>query len=299
MPRSPKTALNILLVHCQDAHTIAEVAYASHHHVRSAADYEEALALLGHQRVDLLIAPLQPDVAALLERARRYGVPLWLVAEAHELNAPDLEPGPNDEFLQRPVVEIVLRQRLRIYLERREFRKRQTHLENLLRENASLDPLTNMPNRHFALQNMRLQWQRYRRKGMVFCCILCDLDDFKKYNDAYGQSFGDNVLKTVAQLLKAHVRGADVVCRYEGQEFCVVCSHAELAGAVQLAQRLRARLADLELAHEVSISASFAVVQSEPRFRSPDQMLRAAEETLARAKSAGFNQLLALETQVP
>jgi diguanylate cyclase (GGDEF)-like protein len=291
--------MQVLLVHCADAHLIAQVAHSCRHDVYTVGDCAEAMAHMGRQRFDLLIAPLTGEVAAVMGTARRYGVSLWLVAEAQELTRQEGEIAHADDFLQQPVVEVVLRQRLRLYQELHEYHRRQTQLENTLREKASLDPLTQLPNRHFALQNLQLHWQRYRRKSIPFCCILCDLDDFKKNNDLHGQRFGDSLLRSVAHLLKEKLRGSDLVCRYDGQEFFILCPDTEMSGARLLAERLRAKLVDLDVRKETRVSACFAVVQSDTRFRSADQLLRLAEEMLDNLKRTGPNQVALMEQGPP
>ena len=100
---------------------------------------------------------------------------LWAIGTHEALNSLGPESVAIDEFLEYPVVELALRRRLDLYQERRDFYRRQTQLENLLRENASQDPLTRLPNRHFAMQHLQLQWQLFRRKSIPFCCVLCDL----------------------------------------------------------------------------------------------------------------------------
>lgn len=285
--------MNLLLVHSEEAHGLAQVAQSEHHEVQTAADYDEAILYLGRQRFDLVLVPLTGDSpAALSAAAARYGVPVWVVARPEDLAGRHQEIAGAEDFLQVPVLEMVLRQRLHLHQERVELRKRQVQLENLLRENAALDPLTHLPNRHFAIQNLQLQWQRYRRKAVPFSCILCDLDDFKSSNDIHGQRFGDSVLRTVAGLLKERVRASDLVCRYDGQVFFILCSDTDLGGAHQLAERLRARLAGLEVGRDYTVTACFAVVQSDPQFRTPDQLLKAAEELLSSAKNFGPNQLV-------
>ena len=297
--RSPKAALKLLIVHCEDAHILAEAAHAQRHEIQTVADYEEAASQLGSQRFDILIAPLNGDPSDLSAAAGRYGVALWLVAQVDQLERLEQDLGGVDDFLQSPVLGRVFRQRLRLYQERCEFRARQTQLENLLRENASIDPLTHLPNRHFAMQNLQLQWQRYRRKFVPFSAILCDLDDFKKTISGHGQRFGDRLLRSVADLFQGKLRASDLICRYDGQEFVILCSDTELPGALQLAERLRLSLTRLEVKPGVSISACFAVVQSHERFRSPDQLLTAAEELLEQAKSRGPNQVSAMPLSGP
>ncbi len=293
MPRSPKTPLHILIVHGEAASAVASTVQAARHTVKTAAHLEEASRFLGRERFDLVIAPVgHGDVAPLTLAAHRHGVPLWIVGTHEALNALGEEATAVDEFLQFPVVPLVLRRRLTLYQERRDFHRRQTQLENLLRENASQDPLTRLPNRHFAMQHLQLQWQLFRRKMIPFCCVLCDLDEFKKSNDDFGQRFGDRILRAVAHVFKSKLRAADLVCRYDGQQFFILCSDTEAEGARQLAERLRRCLTHLDLPKEISLTASFSIVQSDSSFRSPDHMLKEAEEALAEAKKYGPNQVV-------
>ncbi|MFN8607074.1 MAG: diguanylate cyclase [Vulcanimicrobiota bacterium] len=282
-----------MIVHGEAASAVASTVQSARHTVKTAAHMEEALRFLGRERFDLVIAPAGPgDVAPLTMAAHRHGVPLWIVGTHEALEQLGEEAAAVDEFLQFPVVPVVLRRRLALYQERRDFYRRQTQLENLLRENASQDPLTRLPNRHFAMQHLQLQWQLFRRKLIPFCCILCDLDEFKKSNDDYGQRFGDKILRAVAHVFKSKLRAADLVCRYDGQQFFILCSDTEVDGARQLAERLRQCLTHLDLPKEVSLTASFSIVQSDNSFSSPDHMLKEAEEALAEAKTYGPNQVV-------
>ena len=266
---------------------------AARHTVKTAAHLEEAARFLSREPFDLVVAPTgYGDVGPLAQASHRHGVPLWVIGTHEALNSLGAEAAAIDEFLEYPVVEPALRRRLSLYQERRDFFRRQTQLENLLRENASQDPLTRLPNRHFAMQHLQLQWQLFRRKAIPFCCVLCDLDDFKRSNDSHGQRFGDRILRSVAHVFKSKLRAADLVCRYDGQQFFILCSDTEASGARQLAERLRMCLTHLELDKEVSLTASFSIVQSDSSFRSPDHMLKEAEDALAEAKQYGPNQVV-------
>lgn len=272
---------------------MASTLQAARHTVKTAGQMEEAARFLSRERFDLVIAPTGPgEVGPLTSAAHRHGVPLWIVGSHEALSQLGEEAAAVDEFLQSPVVPMVLRRRLALYQERRDFYRRQTQLENLLRENASQDPLTRLPNRHFAMQHLQLQWQLFRRKMVPFCCILCDLDEFKRSNDDHGQRFGDKILRSVAQVFKSKLRAADLVCRYDGQQFFVLCADTEASGARQLAERLRQCLTHLDLPKEVHLTASFSIVQSDNTFLSPDHMLKEAEDALAEAKQYGPNQVV-------
>lgn len=293
MPRSPKTPLHILIVHGEAASALASAMQAARHTVKAAAHLEEAARFLGREPFDLVVAPTgYGDLAPLTLSAHRHGVPLWAIGTHEALNSLGAEAAAIDEFLEYPVVELALRRRLALYQERRDFYRRQTQLENLLRENASQDPLTRLPNRHFAMQHLQLQWQLFRRKSIPFCCVLCDLDDFKRSNDDHGQRFGDKILRAVAHVFKSKLRAADLVCRYDGQQFFILCSDTEASGARQLAERLRMCLTHLDLPKEINLTASFSIVQSGSSFSSPDHMLKEAEDALAEAKQYGPNQVV-------
>ena len=293
MPRSPKTPIHILIVHGEAASAVASVMQAARHTVKTAAHLEEAARWMGREPFDLVIAPTgYGDLGPLAQAAQRHGVPLWAIGTHEALNSLGSESVAIDEFLEYPVVELALRRRLDLYQERRDFYRRQTQLENLLRENASQDPLTRLPNRHFAMQHLQLQWQLFRRKSIPFCCVLCDLDDFKRSNDDHGQRFGDKILRAVAHVFKSKLRAADLVCRYDGQQFFILCSDTEASGARQLAERLRMCLTHLDLPKEINLTASFSIVQSDSSFSSPDHMLKEAEDALAEAKQYGPNQVV-------
>ncbi|MBN9415093.1 MAG: GGDEF domain-containing protein [Candidatus Eremiobacteraeota bacterium] len=293
MPRSPKTPIHILIVHGEAASAVASVMQAARHTVKTAAHLDEAARWMGREPFDLVIAPTgYGDLGPLAQAAQRHGVPLWAIGTHEALNSLGPESVAIDEFLEYPVVELALRRRLDLYQERRDFYRRQTQLENLLRENASQDPLTRLPNRHFAMQHLQLQWQLFRRKSIPFCCVLCDLDDFKRSNDDHGQRFGDKILRAVAHVFKSKLRAADLVCRYDGQQFFILCSDTEASGARQLAERLRMCLTHLDLPKEINLTASFSIVQSDSSFSSPDHMLKEAEDALAEAKQYGPNQVV-------
>ena len=293
MPRSPKTPIHILIVHGEAASAVASVMQAARHTVKTAAHLDEAARWMGREPFDLVIAPTgYGDLGPLAQAAQRHGVPLWAIGTHEALNSLGPESVAIDEFLEYPVVELALRRRLDLYQERRDFYRRQTQLENLLRENASQDPLTRLPNRHFAMQHLQLQWQLFRRKSIPFCCVLCDLDDFKRSNDDHGQRFGDKILRAVAHVFKSKLRAADLVCRYDGQQFFILGSDTEASGACQLAERLRMCLTHLDLPKEINLTASFSIVQSDSSFSSPDHMLKEAEDALAEAKQYGPNQVV-------
>lgn len=135
-------------------------------------------------------------------------------------------------------------------------------------------------------------WELFRRRRRPFSCVLCDVDYFKKINDTFGHDWGDRVLIGVAERLKTMARGADIVCRFGGEEFLVLCPETELEGAVQLAERLRQGVEAIEFKElERTITATFGVGQVLPGMERAGLVLKTADDALYQAKEAGRNRV--------
>lgn len=107
-------------------------------------------------------------------------------------------------------------------------------------EKASLlDPLTQIANRRFIEIKLASSLEEFRRYGVPFGIIFCDIDHFKSINDTYGHLAGDDVLKMVARALGHNIRTTDMVGRWGGEEFLVIASHVSFQNLKQLADKLR------------------------------------------------------------
>lgn len=162
---------------------------------------------------------------------------------------------------------------------------------------ASLDGLTQIPNRrHFdvALTN---EWNRAARAGTPLSVILIDVDKFKVYNDTYGHQAGDVCLQRVARALAENLRRAgDMVARYGGEEFVLLLHQTPRDEGVMLAERLRAAVERLAIEHSgsdtgvVTISVGGATVIPAPHSQESG-LLRAADDSLYQAKHGGRNRV--------
>lgn len=175
-----------------------------------------------------------------------------------------------------------------------------------LRRLVGVDALTGIANRRHFDRSLDREVRRARRDGRPLSLIFLDLDEFKRFNDTYGHPRGDEVLRHVAQTLnETFRRGGDFVARYGGEEFAVVLPDVDARRAALYAERLRRRIWRLAIpygnsssADRVTISGGVATIA--PRANvSADQLLRAADKALYRAKCLGRNQIAsaAVETE--
>lgn len=210
------------------------------------------------------------------------------------------------DYVTKPFEPAELRARVRASL-------RTKYLMDLLSQRAMLDGLTGLWNRAYlneCLARMVRLSQRHSGHGAPsskpagegsvevevgtggrggMSLILFDVDHFKKLNDTYGHPFGDEVLRTVARTAMSRSRASDVICRYGGEEFAVLCPETRLAGARQLAEDLRCAIKSMELRRggvAVTVTASFGVMQHDGRM-SPEALVACADGALYAAKRGG------------
>jgi len=158
---------------------------------------------------------------------------------------------------------------------------------------ATHDSLTGVWNRAAIFDVLKRELLRAQREGTSVGVLLADLDHFKNINDVYGHLAGDAVLREVAQRINAAVRTYDAVGRYGGEEFLVVLSGCE-EEPLRHAERIRALVgAEPVVTREgaISVTLSLGAAISGPHFPEMEDMLRAADAALYRAKRAGRNRV--------
>ena len=173
-------------------------------------------------------------------------------------------------------------------------------LENIqfyehIQAQATHDPLTQLYS-HKAFQD-RLQEELLRagRAQTPLSFILCDLDHFKSYNDRYGHQAGDHLLRTVAAVLAGFARPVDFPARYGGEEFCLILPNFVRREAVELANRIRLRVACEPFVFQgekTSATMSIGVSGFPQDATTPSQIIRVADERLYKAKQGGRNQVV-------
>ena len=159
---------------------------------------------------------------------------------------------------------------------------------------AHLDGLTSVANRRRFDGYVYREWKRAQRDQLPLSLILCDVDHFKQYNDAYGHQAGDDCLRAVAKAIETVVRRpSDLVARYGGEEFAVILPNTPAAGGVQVAEAIRDRVRQLNIVHEQSqtnqyVTLSLGVTSFVPcRTDSLKHLIALADKALYGAKRQG------------
>jgi diguanylate cyclase (GGDEF)-like protein len=166
-------------------------------------------------------------------------------------------------------------------------------LHGLVQRQAVTDELTGLANRRRFLAQLETEVTRSRRSGSPLGIIVADLDDFKRINDTHGHEAGDEALRRFGEILTTLARDVDLPVRLGGEEFAVLLPDTDLAGATQLAERLRSALESATIGPAgTRLTASFGV-SSFPAAAGAEDLLTDADRRLYDAKHAGKNRVVA------
>jgi len=155
---------------------------------------------------------------------------------------------------------------------------------------SQTDPLTGVYNRLKTDALMDQEFERSRRYGRSLSVVMFDLDFFKNVNDTYGHQTGDRVLVAASALVQASIRKHDVLGRWGGEEFLILCPETDVQGAVHLAENLRQQLETLELGEVGTITASFGIAQLGGT-EDVKRLIGYADNALYEAKQKGRNRV--------
>ncbi len=168
-------------------------------------------------------------------------------------------------------------------------------LTHQMYESSVRDPLTRAHNRRYLVERLASEIAYARRHNTRLGLLLFDLDHFKRVNDTHGHLAGDEVLREIAALVSRMIRAEDVFARFGGEEFVVIVRGIEHENVARFAERLRAAVERLEIpAESVVLRATISVgyvsmIELPEDDRTPDGLMRVADERLYRAKSEGRN----------
>ncbi len=168
-------------------------------------------------------------------------------------------------------------------------------LEVDLREQASTDALTGLPNRRHFLRRLEDELERVRRRTTRDACVLMlDLDHFKRINDQYGHAAGDSVLRHFSNILRHELRATDIAGRMGGEEFAIILPGSGPQASQGFAQRICDKLAEHPLSfgqQQVGMTVSIGIAAIVADDLSADAVLSRADRALYQAKEAGRNRV--------
>lgn len=212
-----------------------------------------------------------------------------------------------DDYLVKPISQKILLARVRAGLRVVKLQEEvAVDREQLLRLSSDLaianeglqmlvrtDVLTSLPNRRAALERMEQEWSVSQRSNRNFTCMMVDVDHFKAVNDCYGHPVGDVVLKQVADVLRRSARTQDMVCRFGGEEFLVICPDTDIEEATLCAERLRQNILSIVVPSGedvIRVTVSIGVAEKADHMSSLDEVLSLSDQHLYAAKQGGRNQ---------
>ena len=174
----------------------------------------------------------------------------------------------------------------------------------IARENLKVlgltDALTGVNNRRYFDQRIEEEASRALRNHSSLSCLMIDIDYFKQVNDEHGHPFGDSVLRSVAELIRAQLRQIDVIARFGGEEFAVVLGAAGVNKAVEVAERIRKVVSETPFESpsgktaDITLSIGIATLQAQAGSAADEyvtRLVKTADEALYQAKLGGRNQV--------
>ena len=174
-------------------------------------------------------------------------------------------------------------------------RKELTQALEHIRELATRDELTGLPNRRYMAEMMQLEHARTMRHGLPLLIAQLDLDFFKAVNDTYGHGAGDVVLQNFAKLVSANIRGSDILARWGGEEFVLLMVNTSVHDGSQMLERVRSVVAAAPMpvapGQNLRVTVSIGAAQLQ-QGDEPAQLLMQADEALYAAKHQGRNRVV-------
>lgn len=256
-----------------------------------AAHGEEALSYLENNKdIELVLTDFNMPVVDGVELTRqireKYDKDKMIIIamtgnSEHLISAKFLKIGAND-FINKPFSKEELVCRINNALDAKE------RLE-MMSDMAHKDFLTKVYNRRYFFQEI----ESFYKEKVPFAIAMLDIDNFKKINDTHGHDVGDSVIVALANLLRRSTKGADLVSRFGGEEFCVALRDVDKKQAIGFFAKLRKNIADLSLniggkkiGFTVSIGVSFSDNESDI-----ERLINRADSALYRAKNSGKNRV--------
>jgi diguanylate cyclase (GGDEF)-like protein len=176
-------------------------------------------------------------------------------------------------------------------------------LREVLRNQSIRDPLTGLFNRRYLEETLNREVHRAARTKRSISAVMLDLDYFKRFNDGFGHQAGDMLLKEIASVIQARVRAGDLACRYGGEEFALILFETDMTGAHKCVETIREAIKHLTLQYRGgtldSVTISAGIASFPAHGDNPDDIMRAADDALYRAKKAGRDRIVTCQVIEP
>ncbi|MFH1731547.1 MAG: diguanylate cyclase [Planctomycetota bacterium] len=300
--RSKSPAANVLIVDDETGprQELALLLASAGFDVRQAADAQETEEQLTSGRIGIVVVDADmPNVSGyqLCSRIRQaHGSDLYLILRttkdelfSRELNVDD----GADDFLIEPLTDKEILARVETGRKMKELQQKLIETSKSLALLETTDPLTGACNKKQTESEIRREMERSRRYGAPVSLVLLDIDGFRLLNDKLGRAAGDRTLEELARILKLSTRTTDVVGRYGGEEFALVLPETSIDRAIGAAEKIRRAIEQTAIAvgdKTVQVTVSCGVVTFENNnFASMEDLVAAAKETVAQAKTNGRN----------
>jgi two-component system cell cycle response regulator len=281
------------------------------HSCRAARDGVEALAMHEATRADVILSDWKMPRMSGLELCRRvreddtarsYTHFIFVTANGDKAHFIHGMHAGADDYIAKPVDMDELQARLvaarRVVFLHRELRERNSSLRHDSERShvaARTDRLTDAFNRLALEEDLETLAARALRYGHEYCAALCDIDDFKKYNDHFGHLAGDDALRVIARNIRGALRRGDVFYRYGGEEFLAILPEQSLREATLGMDRVRRTIERLAIPHApdagrpfVTISVGISALDASSD-GAIDAWLRRTDAALYLAKARGRN----------
>lgn len=168
----------------------------------------------------------------------------------------------------------------------------QTEANSRLEGLSRVDHLTQLFNRGHWESCLEQEFKRFDRYHIPCTLIMFDIDHFKRVNDTYGHSTGDDVIRVISQCLKEEMRDTDVAGRYGGEEFCVILTATDTDGGLEFAERLRSRVENqrVNTQEDIRVTISLGICELSDSVDNTQTWVDHADQALYQSKKNGRNQ---------
>jgi diguanylate cyclase (GGDEF)-like protein/PAS domain S-box-containing protein len=169
-------------------------------------------------------------------------------------------------------------------------------LREIMREQATHDPLTGLFNRRYLDATLPRELIHARRQNAPMCIAMLDIDHFKHFNDTFGHEAGDLMLRELGHVLRGNIRKSDIACRFGGEEFVLVLLDSALEASCQHLEKIRTQVNALQVRFREQLlgtmTLSVGIVEALRHNLTADELLRAVDEALYAAKRAGRDRIV-------